>query len=210
MAVLQSHAEALSRYFAQLKALADYDSNAAASGAAGRLIDRINGLSAALEPDAGLSEAQKAAWSTMAGLVGDAIKAARLRARLEADADDIARAIDVQDGVLKASLATISALDRAQRELVFQRDVRAPYLRGDVSDAAQWQATLHSSLLPGPAVAPIETLQSASAGLHAVWEGILTGQGTPESAQAVFDDIAATLKAIDDIHRANAPKKEGE
>lgn len=210
MFALQAHAEALSRYFGQLKALADYDSNSAAAGAAGRLIDRINDLSAVLEPDAKLSDAQKDAWSAMAGLVGDAIKAARLRARLEADADDIARAIDIQDGVLKASKATIEAIDIAERELVFQRDVRASYLSGEVEDTAAWQASLRASLLPGPAIAPLQALETASSGLQDVWRAILTGQGTLESAQMVLDDIAASLKAIDDIRRANAPAKEGE
>jgi hypothetical protein len=210
MAALQSHALALSGYFRELKALADYDSNAAAAGAAGRLIERINGLSAVLEPEAGLSDAQKSAWSKMAGLVGDAIKAQRLRARLQADAHDIARAIDIQDGVLEASIAVIAALDRAQRELAYQRDVRAAYLRGEIKDVAKWQAALRGTLLPGPVVAPLQALQKASEGLQSVWNDLLTGQGSAASAQDVLEDTASALKAIDDVRRANAAKTDGE
>lgn len=207
-AQLDEHAEALSRYFQALKTLANFDAATSADNAADRLIDRINGLSDKLEGKAAITPAQKEAWSKLAGLVGNAIKAHHLKERLTKDAAAIGRAIDVQDGVLAASEAVLKGMDDAAREEAFLENVRTPYLTHTVSDPRAWRQARYNALFPGPEIAQLRALRGASQSLHDVWADILSGSGSAESAAAVFDDIAKALKIIDDVRRAQAARQE--
>jgi len=206
LASLSNQAQALGRYFQNLKALAEYDSATGAANAAGRAMDRINGLSDALEGRAGITPEQKSAWSKLAGLVGDSIKAAKLRERLRADAGDIGRAIDVQDGMLAATAAVLKGLDAAAREESFIKDVQRPYLTGFIENNARWIAARRTALFPGPAIEQLSSLESASEQLRDVWEDILTGGGSPAAAQRVFEDIS---RALDAVHAVRLAKTEG-
>jgi hypothetical protein len=206
LAALSSQAQALGRYFQNLKVLAEYDSATSASNAAGRAIDRINGLSDALEGRANITAEQKSAWSNLTSLVGDSIKAAKLRERLHADAADIGRAIDVQDGVLAATAAVLKGLDAAAREEAFIQDVQTPYLTGSIDNNARWIVARRAALFPGPEIDQLSSLESASEQLRDVWEEILTGGGSPAAAQRVFEDIS---RALDAVHAVRLAKAEG-
>ena len=202
MDLLGAHAAALGRYFAALKAMADLDSAGQTSDAVGRLVDQVNGLSDALEGKAALSADQKSAWQKLAGLVGDSIKAAHLRKRLTEDAAVIGRAIDIQEGVLKANAAVLTGLDTADREFTRIKHVRTPYLTGTISDADGWIAARRASILPGPEVEALVKLQSASRALKDVWTGILSGTTDVGAAKQVLDDITAALDAINAVRHA--------
>lgn len=202
-AELSAHADALGRYFQSLKVLAEYDSATTAANAAGRAIDRINGLSDTLEGSANVSTEQKNAWTALIGLVGDSIKAAKLRERLKADADDIGRAIDIQDGVLEANSALLGGLDEAARREAFIENVQTPYLTGSVDDATRWRTARRASMFPGPVIAQLKSLESASEQLRDVWEDILAGRGSSEAAQRVFEDIARALEVVNAVREAN-------
>jgi hypothetical protein len=139
----------------------------------------------------------------LAGLVGDSIKAAHLRERLRNDAATIGRAIDIQSGVLDANAALLTSMDQADREVQFTTNVRNPYLTGAaLSNPASWRTNRRLALLPGPEIQQLQTLRSASKSLKGVWEDILSGNGSPESARQVFDDIANALKLIDEARKA--------
>lgn len=206
---LSDHARALGQYFQALKTLAVYDSAGSAESAAGRLVDRINGLSNKLEEKAAITPAQKTTWGKLAGLVGDAVKASRIKSRLEADAASIGRAIDIQSGVLQANLAVLEGLDNAARLEAYEENVRAPYLVGAITDPARWRAQRREMLSPGPEIAQVKALRAASEALQEVWADILSGSGNPQSAAQVFEDIARTIKIIDDVRRAHATPTEG-
>lgn len=203
IAELDAQARALSTYFQSLKQLAEYDSATGAANAASRAIDRINGLSDELESKANIGAAQRDAWSGLAGLVGDSIKAARLRERLKADAAAIGRAIDIQDGVLATSTALLRSLDEADRRENFLRNVRTPYLTGTIGNDKSWRAARHASLTPSPVVTQLASLESASEQLRDVWEDILTGSKDPQSAERVFNDLSRALDALNAVRRAN-------
>ena len=204
---LSDHADALGRYFQALKSLASYDANGEVSTATQGLLTNLNTLSDKLETGAKITDAQKTAWSKLAGLVGDSIKAAHLRRRLREDAAAIGRAIDVQSGVLDANAALLEAMDAAVRREHFIKKVRNPYLTGTaLSNPAAWRADRRLALLPPPDIQQLRTLRSASASLKTVWEDILSGRGSPEAAQQVFDDIAHALKLIRDVREANEKK----
>ncbi len=205
---LIDHADALGRYFQALKTLATYDAASGAESAADRLIDRINGLSDKLEGKAAITAAQKDAWGKLAGLVGNAIKAERLRARLRADAAPIGRAIDVQDGVLASNAAVLEGMDAAAREEAFLENVRKPYLTNSIGSASAWRQARYAALFPGPEITQLQALRSASESLRDVWRDILSGTGSVESAAAVFDDIARALKVIDQVRRAQDTRPE--
>ena len=200
---LSAQADALGRYFQGLKSLATYDVNGEVATATEGLLTNINALSDKLETGAKITDAQRTAWGKLAGLVGDSIKAAHLRKRLRKDAATIGRAIDIQGGVLDANAALLAGIDQAAREEHFITDVRNPYLTGAaLSNPAAWRTDRRLALLPAPEIQQLQTLRSASASLKGVWEDILSGRGSPEAAQQVFDDIAHALKLISEVRKA--------
>lgn len=205
---LSAQADALGRYFQALKSLATYDAKGEVATAADGILTRLNALSDKLEGEARLSDAQKSAWGQLAGLVGDSIKAAHLRERLRKDAASIGRAIDIQSGVLEANAGLLAGMDTAAREELFIMKVENPYLTYEaLSNPAAWRANRRLALLPTPEIQQLQTLRSASVSLKSVWEDILSGRGSPEAAQQVFDDIANALKLIGEA-RMEQEKKE--
>lgn len=206
---LSDHARLLGQYFHALKTLATYDSAANSGAAAGRLVDRINALGGKLEEKVQISPAQRTGWANLAGLVGDTVKASIIRDRLKADAESIGRAIDIQSAVLEANLAVLSNLDRAKRLKAFEQGVRVPYLTGSVTDGPRWISRRRQLLAPGPEIAQVKALQSASKSLQEVWTEILSGNGNPQAATEVLDEISRALRIVDEVRRANAtPTKE--
>jgi hypothetical protein len=201
---LADHARALQSYFQSLKTLTDYDSATSAANAAGRAIDRINGLSNSLEGAANIKPEQREAWAGLMGLIGDAVKAAKLRARLQADAATIGRALDIQDGVLETCAGLLGGLDAAAREEEFQADVRTPYVTNSISDGRSWKAARVASLTPTPEIEELKHLKSASAQLRDVWEDILSGSGSPAAAQRVFEDLSRAIDVLNAVRRAEA------
>ena len=201
---LANHARALQSYFQSLKTLTDYDSATSASNAAGRAIDRINGLSNSLEATANIEPAQREAWAGLAGLVGDTVKAARLKARLKADAAAIGRALDIQDGVLEACAGLLGGLDEAAREEEFQAAVRTPYVTDSISSTSGWKAARVASLTPTPEIEELNHLRSAGAQLRDVWDDILSGSGNPAAAQRVFEDLSRAIDVLNAVRRAEA------
>jgi hypothetical protein len=200
---LSAHADTLGRYFQSLKSLATYDAKGNAATATEGLLSNINALSDKLESDAKITDSQRTAWGKLAGLVGDSIKAAHLRERLRNDAATIGRAIDIQSGVLDANAALLTGMDQADREVQFTTNVRNPYLTGAaLLNPDSWRTNRRLALLPGPEIQQLQTLRSASTSLKGVWEDILSGKGSPESARQVFDDIANALKLINDARKA--------
>lgn len=203
LSTLGQQAKALGRYFQALKSLATYDANGEVATATEGLLANINQLSDKLEIKAGISDQQKAAWGKLAGLVGDSVKASYLRKRLREDAATIGRAIDIQSGVLDANAALLFGMDDAQRSIAFTKNVKYPYLTGTaISDPASWRTHRRLALLPGPAIEQLQTLRSASTSLKNVWEDILSGRGSPESAGQLFDDVAKALKLIGEARKA--------
>jgi hypothetical protein len=200
---LARQAGALGRYFQALKSLATYDANGEMATATAGLLTNIDALSDKLEAKAGISDQQKATWGKLAGLVGDSVKASHLRNRLREDAAIIGRAIDIQEGVLDANAATLAAIEAAQRTEAFERNVRISYLTGAaLSNAASWRTQRRLALLPGPAIEQLRVLRSASDSLRNVWEDILSGRGSPESARQLFDDIAKASKLLGEARKA--------
>ena len=210
LTLLSAQAAALGRYFQSLKALSSHDVGGPIAGATEQLISRINDVSEKLEPEAKLSDAEKASWAQLAGLASEGIKATYLKNRLQEDANAIGRAIDIQGAVLNANAAVLFNIDKGNRKEIELVKVRYPYLTGEaLKNAEFWRTVRRTALAPGPEVEQVLKLRSASISLKQVWKDILSGTGDAASAQYVLQDIAGALELLDDVREAKRSANAG-
>lgn len=205
LAILAAHADALGRYFSALKKMAAYGAKGGATDATKILIDRINALNPRIQSDAKITDDQRAAWSNLAGLVGDSIKSGMLRETLRRDAEVIGQAIDLQGDALAFHVSTLEGIDKGNRAYDYARNVKVAYLTSTASsDTNAWIARRRAAILPAPEVAQLQKLKLASESLKLVWSGILEGRADLHAAEEVLMDVAGALKTLDDARRANA------
>jgi hypothetical protein len=204
MTQLGVQAQAMSAYFGALQDLADDGAGAAVEASASRLATQLNGLNTALGGAAILTDAQKAAYSGLAGFAADAYKAGVLKRVLSRDAQTISLAIELQDRVIETNISVLKAIGAAEDEEDYLANVRHPYLLGEPGDASNWKARRKELLLRQNVVSQLESLRVASQRLRGIWDDILHNRSTLAETQLLLDDLAKALDLIAAARDANA------
>ncbi len=204
MTQLGVQAQAMSAYFGALQSLADEGSGAAVEASASRLSTQINGLNTALGGEAILTDAQKSAYSALAGYAADAYKAGVLKRVMARDAQTITLAIELQDRVVETNISVLKAIGAAEDEEDYLTQVRRPYLLGAPGDASNWKSQRKQLLLRQSVVSQLESLRVASQRLRGIWDDILHNRSTLAETQMLLDDIAKALDLISAARDANA------
>lgn len=204
MTQLGVQAQAMSAYFGALQDLANEGAGAAVEASASRLATQLNGLNTALGGETILSDAQKVAYSGLAGYAADAYKAGVLKKILSRDAQTISLAIELQDRVIETNISVLKAIGAAEDEEDYLANVRRPYLLGEPGDASNWKARRKELLLRQNVVSQLESLRVASQRLRGIWDDILHNRSTLAETQLLLDDLAKALHLIAAARDANA------
>jgi hypothetical protein len=183
--------EQLSKYFANLEALAKGDQSAATSTALGSLIDTLK-----VTPlNFSLSDEKKSALTGLAALIGKQIHAAKLKSVLTVGADPIAQSIELANAMYDEQERWIRLRVTQVIERQYAIDVKTPFVSNAIL-GNEWKA-LWKAYVRGPTVIELlEKAKKSNGEMLEAWKGVLRGEYSFGELQASIMDVNAALDAI--------------
>jgi hypothetical protein len=200
---LKRSVSAVEAYFAGLQALAGANPGPAAEAAVGTLVDRVNGLNAALEAGKPISEEKKGAIAGLAGLLVKQAHGAAVARALERDAQPIGRALVLQELTLRAAASDIAAAMNNANARFYQDRVIRPYVEGGIGGAwAEDRRVALKTRAMGSTQVAVESAATAAAQMQAVWGRILSGETSGQEFLLIVRDVQELLDAANALKRA--------
>lgn len=198
---------AVEAYFTGLQQLAGAAPGDAVETSVKSLVDRVNGLSGALEDKAEvktkLNDERKGAIAGFAKLVMKQAHGAAVGRALERDAEMIGRALVLQEISLQVALKDLQALSSEQWARFHKQRVLDPYGAGGVG--ASWVAdrrTYIKAQALGSAAEATKTAAEAARQMQGIWARILSGGTTGADFKLMLKDVNEALDAAAALKKA--------
>src|SRR5581483_11226531 len=194
-------------YFQALQALADDDTNGAASDALASISGAINDVNGLLAKNASppISDAEKSALSGLAGQVGNFVKARKLAEALHRDAETISEALAWNDSLVASLASDLKAMSDTARDAAYTKTVVDPYADGTVADASAWTAARRTYLTAALDQDVAAEAKAASQKLRIAWEAALSNKLDSATVQAALADVQSLASSLQAIRQAHAP-----
>lgn len=201
--LVERQVDLLDDYFSALAALASSGAPDAAATQLEATATALSGLSQSLR-GRGLTQ-DPAAFSDLAGGVGRLVvqgaESAALDRELERRKQTIAEALLLQEALLAAVRAQVTADLQFTNGLTYEKTVVAPFLDpGSVTTDAQrqsWMAERRSLLGQPSTVAQLDAAASAARDLRQAWAELLARRLTPADLESVAAELQPIFAALD-------------
>ncbi|HEY1130124.1 MAG TPA: hypothetical protein VGF12_12040 [Roseateles sp.] len=198
---------AVEAYFTGLQQLSGATPGDAVETSVKALVDRVNGVSAALEdkPDvkALLTPERKSAIAGFAKFLVKQAHGAAVGRALERDANMIGRALVLQEIALQVALGDLDAVSNEQWARFHRQRVLDPYGQGGVgNDWVNDRRTYIKAQATGTAAAAVKTASQAARQMQDVWARILSGATSGAEFRLMLQDVNEALDAAAALKKA--------
>ncbi len=206
MGRFRSQTKLLKIYFLNLQALADSPVKDDAGGAVQSLSDSISKLNKAFTGTEILNEDLKKQIGVAAGLVANAIHAAKIKRALARDAKVILICLGHQEDQIERIAGILHDRFRNENELFENEKVIAPYVDTSQALGTEWANDRKKWIKTQIVIQQLVTAKEAAKQLRGVWVDILQGKTDINSLSVLISDVnefVTTVQALDAAGNTN-------